>query len=264
MTTLERAVLFAWVFFFVFECVAQENPVYKNYQENVHRQKELTQAGIKVPEWWATLGYNVKTLRDLKLAGIDVSKALPDYWGWDERIKTVFSDCILIGTVQDIEYDSSSSSRFHTKVRVKVEEYLRNDFSVREKQLVIPLETGPLMGGMHTTVSYEPTFVQHEKVLLFLSATASLLSTRSELLSSVANTPSAKDSLLSGKYKEPEFLKVALANQPMQFSLTHQKAGKYTIRSGVGYSFARSKALKDIRSDVRATMRLLNRSMLKK
>ena len=222
-------------------CVAQQNPVYKSYEKSFQRQKALAKVGIKadLAEWFATMGYSDKTIRDLRAAGIDVMKAWPDYYGRDEKLKTVLSDCIVIGSVSRIEYDSSLTARFHTIVSLAVEEYLRNDYQLKDKEVQIYIESGPLMGGGFQIGSHDVEFFLREHVLVFLDASATML---------------------SAKYNSPEYFQALIQKETIQFRVAGLRGGKYLISNDDAICLGKSKPVKQVIQDIRSTLRVLQNS----
>jgi hypothetical protein len=150
-------------------CLAQRKPGNEELRARMQRLEKLERAGVTrdVAKWFARMGYTDKTLRDLKTSGIDVLASIGDFHGKDERTKTVLSDCIAIGNVSRIEYDSSESARYHTIVHLRIEKYLRNDHNLRKKELLILVESGPVVGGMVEWNSHDVQFSVGERVLVF-------------------------------------------------------------------------------------------------
>lgn len=222
-------------------CLAQKNQVYKNYLQSTGRQKALENVGIKgdLGEWFATLGYTDKTIRDLKDADIDVREALPDYFGRNEKVKTVLSDCIVVGSVVRIEYDSSKTARFHTVVYLAVEEYLRNDYSLKDNEVKIFIESGPLGGGKFGIASHDVKFKVGERALVFLDAAAAVI---------------------AAKYNSPEYFQAIIQNEAIQFRVSGLGGGKYLISNGDAVCMGKSKPLKEVIKDIRFALQVLRKS----
>lgn len=244
MATTKKVLLFTWVFIFVFTCSAQENPVYKAHLASAARQRALMDAGVKeeIATWFATLGYSPKTLRDLKREGIDVVGSLHDFFGMSEKVRTVISDCIAIGTVSRIVSDTSAGAPYHTLVCLSVERYLRNDYKLKATELEIGIESG-LKGEGRVTISPDDArFFIGERVLVFLDAVSPLLRAKRSSLQRFA-----------------EF-----ANQRIRFELSGLKAGKISLTGGNATAIDRTRPEVEVLRDILGTLRVVNKTIAKK
>ena len=241
MSSKKMWLLTAVIFVASSGCFGQRNAVYDAFLQRTARQESLEKAGIArdIAEWFATLGYTDKTIRDLLSSGIDIKKSMGDFYGRDEKIKTVLSDCIIIGTVSSIEHDSSEASRYHTIVHVAVKEYLRNDYRLKNKDLSIFVESGPMVGGIVEIYSHDVAFSIGERVLLFLDATSLMLSSR---------------------YNSPDYFQSLISSKSIQFRVAGLEGGKYLLSNGNAVCLGESKSLAEIRQSIESTMRILQKT----
>jgi hypothetical protein len=169
MKQITRILGYLAIFIVATTCVAQKKQSARELRARSVRQERLERIGVSrdVAKWFARMGYSDKTLQELKNGGVDVLSSIGDFYGKDERTKTVLSDCIVIGTVSKLEYDSLRSARYHTLVHLTVEKYLRNDHNLKKKELLILVESGPIAGGEVEWNSNDVQFSVNERVLLF-------------------------------------------------------------------------------------------------
>lgn len=222
---------------------AIKNPIYKSILEasrDLEAQKSLEKIGIKgdVNEWFAGMNYSDKTINDLKKSGIDIIEALRNFYGRDEKAKAALSDCIVIGYVSSIEYDSGKVP-YHTIAHIAVEKYIRNDYHLKEREILVMLESGPVGKGSWGRASHEDSFVKDERVLLFLSASGFLI---------------------DNKYNSPEYLTSLLNENVVRFKMLGSSTGKYQIMGDDIICHQIIKGLKETLHEIEEVTKTLNYS----
>jgi hypothetical protein len=225
---------------------SQKNPICKKVAQMKdlnQRKKSLERVGVTVAYLFAVMGYSVETIRDLNSAGIDIVESLPNFYGKDEKTKTVLSDCIAIGKVERIEYDSAASSLYHTITYIHVDEFLRNDYMIGNAEIMVCSEAGPLGGGEFQAVSHDVKFVPGERVLLFLTGVAALMR--------------AKDF-------SPRFYKKIIREDSVRFEVTGSVGGKYLIEGQEAVFMGQRLSLAQLRGNVMSTIRVLEKTVFGK
>lgn len=127
-------------------------------QEVKSRMDSYLAAGIKSEQLRYSLAMQkipLENLNALERAGIalnDMSKlSRKDY-----SHRAVEFECIVVGTIKAITYDTSDVSCFHTIVEIQPERYVRATPTIREAPtLKISLRSGPLTQGRRRELTHE-------------------------------------------------------------------------------------------------------------
>lgn len=183
-----------------------------------------------------SFGYSDTTIQYLNEHGFDAVKKLYSRTR-DEQAKTFLSDCIVIGTVDSIEYDSARVA-WHSIAHVKVEQYLRNDYKLTDPDVLVMWESGPVGGGRFMRRTNEDQLKIGEHVLLFLSA-AGFMKTI--------------------EYQHPSYHSKLKNDKILRFKITGTEGGKYLLHSGRAKCFDGEHSLKQIKTDIALITKLLKR-----
>jgi hypothetical protein len=176
--------------------------------QKIHRQAlsgaadriEKMGAGKYAADFLSDLGYTDTTINDLRKNGVDLLR-LPTRNLWGVEIQAALSDCIVIGTVSRITHPEDESW-FQTVAYVKVERFLKNNYSLVDKEIPIMIVSGPTR-----TLIGEDTLGQWEHVLLFLSASSLIR---------------------SASYNMPDLYNRLVRDSTVRFEIK----GKYVVGSG--------------------------------
>lgn len=150
---------------------AQTNPVYREVEKNrkaITKGRREVKPNFTIVEPFVDLGYDDSTLARLKKVGADIERLYElNPTDWNSKVRAAISDCIVIATVTEKEsfFNAPVPFSFRTIARLKVEEFLRNDFNVPASDLQVVIHSGG-----HTTEVGEDTLIKGERYLLFLSA----------------------------------------------------------------------------------------------
>ncbi len=214
------------------ELQAVRNPIYKSLLSRVQNSRNLDRLkaiGFKESEaeWYAAMGYSDTAIRALKINGLQFHKA-------------VFSDCIVIGTVSYLEYDSSYTP-YHTIAYVSVDTFLRNDYNITNRMIPVVMQSGPLGRGISTRLTPEDELGQGDHVLLFLSALGLLVDRQYEL------------PRYSGYYEK------MLQDEKIRFVITGSSGGTFWIAGDRVMRFGEQGRLSDLLNGIARVLRILNR-----
>lgn len=156
---------------------AQINPVYKKMIErgwipfSEDDKTEMSHEQLD-KEFLIIMGYNDSTVYNLKKAEIDFSLLHKQNGNSNVKLMTLFSDCIVIGKVERKEYPLHEDDFFHTIAYIKVEEFLKNDYELKDSLIRVGIMSGPTVSNLILEVDGEDTLKVGETVLLILSANA--------------------------------------------------------------------------------------------
>ncbi len=160
---------------------------------------------------------------------------LRDYYGRDEKIKSILSDCIIIGTVTKIDLDSGRVP-YHTIAHVSVTEYLRNDYKLEDNEVLVMIQSGPEGRGSIVRVYQEDQLAIGEHVLLFLSASALLL---------------------DNCHNNPVYYRKLVEDGQIRFEILGRGNGKYIIKDNIVSGYGRSRNFQSVIREVKDAVRLV-------
>ncbi len=229
------------------ELKAVTNPVYKSIlivSQDTQRQKRLERVGIpgEAAELIAALGYTDSSIILLKANGVDLVQGMR-HRPRAERIKTVLSDCIIIGLVKSVEEDSSKTL-YHSIAHVQVTRYLRNDYNLPAGEVLVGFGSGPVGHGRYVAVSDEDELAPGETALLFLSAAGLLIDTKYSPYSS--------------------FHRKLLTSQRVLLKIQGTTGGKYPLQGNPPNVVGGQRSLDEIISDIEYVTRILNKTPSRK
>ncbi len=219
------------------------NPVYKTIMavlQSSPAPKRFEKVGIPrgVVDWVAALGYTDSTILLLKNNGIDLVKNMR-HGVRDDITKTIFSDCIVVGTVSSVDFDSSRNP-YHSIAHVEVEKYLRNDYRLADRDVLVGWMSGPLGHDRFSTTHDEDQLSTGEHVVLFLSAAGLLM---------------------DAKWNDVNWYENLLMRERPLFKIEGMLGGKYLLKSdGTASACGSERDLNDIVQDVHRVTDLLGRT----
>lgn len=123
-----------------------------------NRMNSYVAAGIKSEQLRYSLameGVHPENLSALERAGVSLSD-MSKLWRKDYSHRAIEFECIVVGTIKAITYDTTDASCFHTIVQVQPERYVRASSTVRKATtLIIFLRSGPLTQGRRRELTHE-------------------------------------------------------------------------------------------------------------
>lgn len=127
-------------------------------QEVKSRMDSYLAAGIKSEQLRYSLAMEkipIENLEALEQAGVKFTD-MSNLWRKEYSHRAVEFECIVIGTIKRITYDTADASCFHTLVEVQPERYVRASSVVRRAPtLIISLRSGPLSQGRRRELTHE-------------------------------------------------------------------------------------------------------------
>lgn len=135
-----------------------------------YKEKGLWVDGASPPYYYYNRRFHPSKVEVLRNLGLQLPPPLsPDYPPFREHV--IFAETIIIGQVRKFVYHPDKSKTFHTSAIVVVDEFLRDDFGLKENynEVVVKLQSGPVEGGAWIRSSLEPMIRIGEKCLFYLS-----------------------------------------------------------------------------------------------
>lgn len=187
-----QRLLLAMLLFTYFACLGwsqKSQPIQKNVSSLKYRSspeawletrpseeqkiiKELQDIGLQngiILSRLAVQGIGAKQVKVLKEHGLDLLKNPAPKDSIDYRRLFVLSECVAIGVVEDVAYDSDQVHCYHTKVKIRILEYLKHPPALGKKNTIfVLLGSGP-SGNKLVSVSEELHIEKGATYLFILS-----------------------------------------------------------------------------------------------